>query len=130
MRNKVILFVLGTIVLFTLAFWYKPFSRPTTTEKKRVQAKHITVTQTIQEAAETVTVEAGQTALDLIQKTAEVKVKGEGKNAFVTAINNVEAQEAKKQFWAFYVNGKPAEVGAGSYVLKNGDIIEWKLETY
>ncbi|MCL5775124.1 MAG: DUF4430 domain-containing protein [Patescibacteria group bacterium] len=33
------------------------------------------------------------------------------------------------QFWAFYVNGKLANEGAGAYTLKNNDKIEWKLNS-
>ena len=57
-------------------------------------------------------------------------VRGEGKNAYVTGINGREADTKKKEYWAFYVNGKPATVGAGSYILKQADKIEWKIENY
>jgi hypothetical protein len=33
-----------------------------------------------------------------------------------------------QEFWALYVNGKQSEVGAGVYVTKNDDVIEWRLE--
>lgn len=72
----------------------------------------------------------GKTALDLLQKTTKIQTKGEGKNAFITEINGRHADDSKREFWAFYVNGKQAEVGAGSYVIKNNDEIEWKIETY
>jgi hypothetical protein len=55
---------------------------------------------------------------------------GSGKNAFVTSINGVAADNSKHQYWAFYVNGKLAQVGAGGYTTKDGDDIQWKLETY
>lgn len=71
----------------------------------------------------------GDTALDLLKKTGAIKTKGEGKNAFVVQINGKKADE-KKEFWAFYINGKMAEIGAGSYQLKNNDQIEWKLEKF
>lgn len=75
-------------------------------------------------------IEEGKTALDLLQKTESVKIKGFGQSAFVTAINGIEAKAAEKKYWAFYINGKLAEVGAGSYQLQKGDQIEWKLESY
>ncbi len=40
------------------------------------------------------------------------------------------AANSEKEFWSFYVNGKQAETGAGSYILKNNDTIEWKIEAY
>jgi hypothetical protein len=68
--------------------------------------------------------------LDLTKKIATVATSGEGANSYITSIDGKEAKSASKEFWAFYVNGKQAEVGAGSYQLKNGDKIEWKIEKY
>lgn len=78
-------------------------------------------------------VEIGKTALDLLRKNTEVQTKGEGINAYVTQINgypDLRRMSLLKEFWAFYVNGKMGEVGAGSYELKQGDKIEWKIENY
>jgi len=72
----------------------------------------------------------GNTALDLLKKTAAVEVKGSGQNSFVVGINGRIANEKEREFWAFYVNDKMASVGAGSYQLKNGDKVEWKLEKF
>lgn len=71
-----------------------------------------------------------KTALDFTKETNKVVTKGEGANAYVVEINGRKADDTKKEFWAFYVNGKQAMVGAGSYKLKEGDKIEWKLENY
>ena len=73
--------------------------------------------------------EEGKTALALLQENAEVEMSGEGEMAFVTSINGVEA-DSSHQFWAFYVNGEQAQVGAGSYTTKASDEIEWKLEEF
>jgi hypothetical protein len=74
---------------------------------------------------------AGKTALDLLlQLDPAATADGEGANAFVTAIGGRAADQSKKEFWAFYVNGEQAQVGAGSYTMKDGDEITWKLETF
>lgn len=74
---------------------------------------------------------AGKTALELLQQLdPQAFTSGEGADAFVTAIGGREADQAKKEFWSFYVNGEPAQVGAGSYEMQDGDEITWKLETY
>lgn len=75
-------------------------------------------------------IENGKTALDLLRKTAVVKTQGSGRNTFVLEINNIKAENSQKEYWAFYVNSKIAAVGAGSYLLKMGDKIEWKIENY
>lgn len=71
-----------------------------------------------------------ETALELLKKTSRVVVKGEGKTAYVVGINEVMADNAKKEYWAFYINSRLAPVGAGSYKLVGGEQIEWKLEKY
>jgi len=74
---------------------------------------------------------AGKTALELLLAADPTAVlSGEGENAFVTGIEGREAQESAKEFWALYVNGEAAQVGAGSLVTETGDEITWKLETF
>lgn len=70
------------------------------------------------------------TALTLLQQTAKVMTNGEGVNAFVIDINGKQALTKNKEFWGFYVNSKPAEVGAGSYLLQNNDKIVWQIDHY
>nr|WP_241744005.1 DUF4430 domain-containing protein [Cellulosimicrobium arenosum] len=60
--------------------------------------------------------------------TAEVV--GEGEEAYVVGIGGHSADEAKNEFWALYLNGEMAQVGAGVLDTTTGDEIEWKLETY
>lgn len=138
MKNKIIYLIGVCVLVFGYLFIASRSSFAPTSQKSLNQAKiqTISVSQTIfipskkSNIPEVFTAEKGETALTLLQTTTKVQTKGEGKNAYVTQIANIAADEAKKQFWAFYVNGKQAEVGAGSYVLQDGDKIEWKLETY
>jgi hypothetical protein len=67
----------------------------------------------------------GKNALELLQSKYQVDVSTEG---FVNAINGQRAGD--HQFWAFYVNGQSATVGAKTYQTKQGDAIEWKLENF
>lgn len=103
-------------------------------QKKITPSPTISVQQKI--TAETVLsnrqeqVQKGVTALQALNSTHKIKSKGVGQNTFVTAIDGREAMADKREFWAFYVNGKQAEVGAGTYIIKNNDTIEWKIETY
>jgi len=55
----------------------------------------------------------------------------EGKNYpglgfFITDIGPLHSGNGK--YLLYYINGKEATVGVSAYKLKNGDIIEWKLE--
>ncbi|WP_454043633.1 DUF4430 domain-containing protein [Cellulosimicrobium sp. Marseille-Q8652] len=74
--------------------------------------------------------EEGRMALDLLlEADPSAEVTGEGENAFVTAVDGVAA-DPDSEFWALYVNGEMATVGAGSLETKDGDEITWKLETF
>jgi hypothetical protein len=67
----------------------------------------------------------GRTALDLLKTHADVAVKNSSYGPYVESINGVSGGG---KYWMFYVNGKQASVGAGAYVTKNGDKIEWKFK--
>jgi hypothetical protein len=72
----------------------------------------------------------GKTALDATQADTKVVTSGTGVNAFVTSINGRSADPKKHEFWELDANGSETQVGAGSYYIKNGDSILWKLNTY
>ena len=68
----------------------------------------------------------GKNALDLLKQYAKVETKSYSFGDLVTSINGTQGNGP--QYWSFYVNGKLSEVGAGSYVTKDTDSIEWKLQ--
>lgn len=68
----------------------------------------------------------GQTALDLLKQKASVQTKHYKFGDMVTSINGVSGNGPK--YWSFYVNGKMSDVGASTYITKNSDQIEWKLQ--
>lgn len=72
----------------------------------------------------------GKTALEATQNKVDVVTKGEGANAFVTSIARRVADVNLKEFWEFKVNGQQAQAGAGSYIIKNHDQIEWKITNF
>jgi hypothetical protein len=72
----------------------------------------------------------GKTALEATEAKTSVVANGKGVNAFVTSINSRQADTDKHEFWEFDVNGVETEVGAGSYIIKNHDEIEWKINNY
>lgn len=69
----------------------------------------------------------GQTALALLEKYTTVKTKHYSFGDLVTSINGTAGNGPK--YWSFYLNGKLASVGAGAYVTKSTDQIEWKLQS-
>ncbi len=71
--------------------------------------------------------EDGKDALRILQEKTKVEQE---KSGLVSSINGRKADPKKKEFWAFYVNGKFAQVGPAEYQTKDTDRIEWKIEHY
>ena len=84
-------------------------------------------TDTSQSSAITYQGVEGKNALELLKDNHEVITDSYDFGEFVTGINGQVADE--KTFWALYINGELAQVGAGDYQTKPEDTIEWKLET-
>lgn len=138
MKNKII-FLMGLGILVVGYMFVVPHpsiapAKPEVMEQPTKETISVSqkITSPIHKDAEfqLTSIEKGKTALDLLQKTEKITMAGEGKNAFVTEIDGVAANISKKTFWAFILNGKEAPVGAGMYILENGDKIEWSLKNY
>lgn len=48
----------------------------------------------------------------------------------VTGVNGYEADSNKSEFWKFFINETPSEVGIKDYVLKPGDVIRWEIDLF
>jgi hypothetical protein len=68
----------------------------------------------------------GVDALTLLSEVATV----EEQNGFVSSVNGRKAEEKNKEYWAFYLNGSLAQIGAKEYITKDTDQIVWKIENY
>lgn len=95
-------------------------------QSHNTKPKAITTTQNTQTTYVEYDGVAGQNALDLLKKYESIQTKHYSFGDQVTAINGTQGNGPK--YWSFYINGKLADVGAGSYVTKTGDRIEWKLQ--
>ena len=134
MNKNVLYGLIAVVVLVAAGFFGYQYIQDQSADNTTTQESNTssTPTPTVTESTPEVVSyqgEEGKTALALLQENAEVEMSGEGEMAFVTSINGVEA-DSSHQFWAFYVNGEQAQVGAGSYTTKASDEIEWKLEEF
>ena len=68
----------------------------------------------------------GKNALELLKSTHQVETQKFSFGEMVQSIDGVASPSTN--FWAFYVNGKQADVGAGDYQTKSGDKLSWKLQ--
>lgn len=67
----------------------------------------------------------GKNALALLEAAHSIDVSAAG---FVNAIDGIKPGD--HQYWALYVNGVLASVGAKDLQTKSTDMIEWKLESF
>ena len=70
--------------------------------------------------------QSGKNALVLLEQHAQVQTKHYSFGDLVTSINGAAGNGPK--YWTFYINGKEAQVGAGAYVTKSTDMLDWKLQ--
>lgn len=108
---------------------YAPNQTPPAPSQEQPQG--LTVYQTVQGSnlnRPSYQVKENTTALALLKTSHQVETKDFGSlGEMVVSVDGMTARV--DQFWAFYVNGKLANVGAGSYILKNSDKVEWKLNS-
>lgn len=136
MKRNLVLLAVALFAILGFVYWQnsspQSASTPTPTQVAVERRAVVEITANTKESKkfEIESFTEGTTALGITEAVVTVKKKGEGEQAFVTSIDGLEAKEGKREFWAFYVNGKQAEVGAGTYKVQNGDVISWKIENY
>lgn len=73
----------------------------------------------------------GGTVLEAMEADGmSFETKGSGENSFVVSVNGREADDSQREYWALYVNGEYAQLGAGSQQASGEDTITWRLERY
>ncbi|MGQ9543863.1 MAG: DUF4430 domain-containing protein [Candidatus Bathyarchaeia archaeon] len=73
---------------------------------------------------ENVTLKAGTSALDALKQVARVETAYGG--GFVLSIDGIRSRYPERKLdWFFYVNGFLAREGASSYIIRDGDSIQW-----
>lgn len=102
-------------------------------------AEHIPSDGIILDTA-TFDIEEGDTVYSILIEAAkkyklQIDQNTSGTMTYVSGINNIgEMDFGDVSGWTYTINGEVAMVGASEYVLKDGDVIEWKyaltLEDY
>ena len=72
--------------------------------------------------------EDGKTALEILKSRAQVRTSTSSLGELVEEINGVKGND--HEHLLFFVNGQMSKVGAGGYVTKAADRIEWKLVSH
>lgn len=68
-----------------------------------------------------------QTVVDaMVQANLTLETTGSGALVFVEAINGIRNNQDGNRWWQFWVDGELAPIGAGSYILSEGAVVEWR----
>lgn len=77
-----------------------------------------------------ITVEAGETAMDALEKVSDIKTSHSG--GFVESINGIKSTyllgKGTKNDWFFYINGMLSPFGSADYILHPNDIVRWDYQ--
>lgn len=130
----------GLVIAVLIATgWFVIYGLDNTSDNNNKQTEQATEESSNTEASEDITFsddgrtvtysgQEGRDALSILKDLTEnVETESSSIGEFVTSINGVTA-DPDTEFWAFYVNGKLANEGAGTYQTKNTDIIEWRID--
>ncbi|MBP6883683.1 MAG: DUF4430 domain-containing protein [Candidatus Pacebacteria bacterium] len=142
-KQYTIIFSLILIGLLVFFFFSKKHEQAVVMEEVVTETKQIETIVPIPKIKDFFTLKAGgvilqaeykgeQTlydALTMAMEKGDIKFSGKiypSLGFFVTDIGELHAGDGKNLL--YYVNGKEAEVGVSEYIIKNKDVILWKLE--
>lgn len=133
--TKIIL-LLVSILLLGFGFWNLKRENQNSPIQNAKVVREFKANLTINNGTDTVSFDAttyiGKSVLEATQTATGGKLEATGTrvNVFVTSINGRSADNSKREFWELIVNGLQSEVGAGTYIIKEGDQIEWHINKY
>jgi hypothetical protein len=136
MKNYKYYLIIVAVIIVAFGFWnLKHQNQKTSIQNEKVVQEFkadLTINDDKTNPSFNITQYIGKTALEATQivLSGNVKMTGENDKAFVTGINGLNADPKKYEFWELLVNGKQAEVGAGSYKIQNFDNIVWKISKF
>ena len=121
--------IIAAVIIFGFAGWFAVTTAPTNKDVNKTVPSVADSQGPVQSTSDIFSYEgkAGEDALTLLKAKTTVEQNTSG---LVISINGRKADDKKHEYWAFYVNGKMAEVGPKDYITKDGDKIEWKIEKY
>ena len=131
---KIILIIIFSIILSCIVLFNSPSSlqkAPYKTPTSNIE-NNISFTLVAGNTSIKLDAENGSTLyenLNIVKVSSEIKLAGKNYphlGFFVTSIGTLHSSDGK--YLIYFINGKEASVGVSSYILKNGDMIEWKLK--
>lgn len=125
-KQKILFPVLVVLVLFGV-YLFRPQNQVTPLQENPVSIVTISPSQNVLSDQFEYQGQDGVDALTLLKQKTTVEQNSSG---LVVSINARQADDSRREFWSFYINGESAQVGPASYITKDNDVINWKIEKY
>ncbi len=135
MKNIHIILVGILVAILALAtFTYTYTNNRDTVTNTDSAPSEISATITIQDDSKTVSIPEGATVLAALEylnerdKTLALEIKEyPGLGTLVQGMKGA-ANGTGGKYWQYFVNNEMPQIGADSYIIKDGDTIEWRFE--
>ncbi|OGL87708.1 hypothetical protein A3I42_01780 [Candidatus Uhrbacteria bacterium RIFCSPLOWO2_02_FULL_49_11] len=133
--NKKLIFIHLSIIAFVGILvtgcslpWQKEIQKQESAEQATVQMVILKITNKEAKTYEYPLVyQSNSTALDLFKWAGvPVEMKTYDFGSFVESISGVKGEQGR--WWIYYLNGAAATMAADKYMVKPGDVVEWKYE--
>ena len=96
------------------------------------EVKTISVSLVVRNSTSTLQIPEGSSvyeAMSVLSSTTAFRFHSTYYSGMGYFIDEIKGEKNRNNaFWVYYVNGAQANVGAGEYILKNGDTVRWRLE--
>lgn len=119
--KKISLFFCSLLALLFLVACQNPSS-----DDEKMISVVVTIDADGKSQTQELQVEEGDSVMDVMEDHYDIEEDG----GLITAIDGVSQDTSKNLYWFYDINGEMAEVGAEKTIVKEGDTIEFRLETF
>ena len=134
--RKIFIFIITAVIVCIAWVMFSNISEPSQQEEGLVQQQGQVFLSVTNGADELVVQESefiqGMTAFGLLENTVNnlglaLKTQNFDLGVFIKSIDVIENGQDDK-YWMYYVNGEMPMTSSDKYILKDGDIVEFKFE--
>ena len=139
---KYLVRIILVITIFTVGFYfgfgYKEKINLSDSQERKIEEKNENLSLMLDfgdgmvKTFNDVSVFKSLSVFELLEKVSEdnnfeLKYKDTEMGVFIESIDGIQNDFKTNKFWQFWVNNNYSKVGASDYILKGGEIIEWKF---
>jgi len=126
--------VVGGVYFFTPSKTIGPKEPTSTPQNATEQSNTIPATISVLDKTYPVQIDEGSSVYDAMQSLMKQGLVSftakeySGMGYLIEEFNGTKNDNASGTYWVYYINGKSADEGISSYIIKPNDTISWKYE--